>query len=312
MVVDAKADGVAALGAALAFAFTTAGSQALQSALGMHTGSKLFGVRAAPGLLGLVTVAVGSNAALAACDALRGAGPPRHPRPGHPRPRDIGAVALLGSACFVALGGRFWALSPSSLSTLGAFSNTARASLPATLAYATSAERAAIQKLGRKFGCHTCGTRFLFSSLGRYNADHMPPLSEVRRANSALWRRALSRPVTQRFYPQCTSCSSLQASLLSERSSLISKLGSEALAQRARTQMEAVRHWPSPLRPYFGVGAVLALQELIAEHGGPDVLRAAQAVVDEAKWFAATLRRAHHANTDHRAHGRAAGEREGA
>ena len=104
---------------------------------------------------------------------------------------------LLGGACFLALGGRFWALSPSSLSTLGAFANTKKGSLPATLAYATAAKRSEIQELGRRFGCHTCGARpwpLWGRAQLRYNADHMPPLAEVKVMNQELWRRVLSAP----------------------------------------------------------------------------------------------------------------------
>ena len=104
---------------------------------------------------------------------------------------------LLGGACFLALGGRFWALSPSSLSTLGAFANTKKGSLPATLAYATAAKRSEIQQLGRRFGCHTCGARpwpLWGRAQLRYNADHMPPLAEVKVMNQELWRRVLSAP----------------------------------------------------------------------------------------------------------------------
>ena len=250
-----------AAAATLAFMSSLSLSQTLQLHLGIHTGSRWLGLRVLPNLLGGVTVAAGSLAALWASDATSTTF-------GHAVSHDKSpqSPVLLGAACFLACGGRFWALSPSSLSTLGAFARTARASLPATLKYATSTERATIQQLGRRFGCHTCGARLL-SSNGRFNADHMPPLSEVKRANSALWRRLLSRPMRQRFYPQCTDCSNLQGALLSERSSLINKFGNVRLAARATTAVAAVRPRFTSLRPYHGVGGVLSGFKVAADQG---------------------------------------------
>jgi len=233
----------------LAFIGTTAIAQAAQIPLGINSGSRVMGLPLVPNGLGAVAVAAGSCAAVTAS---------AHASSLHAtvdRATLMGA-ALLGSAAFLALGGRFWALSPSGLSTLGAFSRMG-GSLPATLAYATAAERAAIQRLGRKFGCHTCGARLLLSS-GRFNADHMPPLYEVRMLNEALWRRVLCLPVKQRFYPQCTSCSSKQGVLLAKASRQATSKVCDA----------AVYHLPSPLRPFYAVGGLLAALHVHA----PDAL----------------------------------------
>jgi len=104
------------------------------------------------------------------------------------------------------LGGRFTAVAPSDLRHLGAFARP-REALPAAGAeYATAAQRGAIQAVGRRHGCHTCGDR-----RARYHADHMPPNAFVKRANAAPWRRLLRvPPQTQRFFPQCEACSGLQ------------------------------------------------------------------------------------------------------
>ena len=192
----AATEAPAIVAAGVAYACTLWATQLVVApALRLTTGSRTLGMRLAPNALGVAAVAVGSCAALAAADAARDSA-----REG--RRRLPASTALAGTACFVLLGGRFWALSPSSFTTLGTFANTARGSLPATLSYATSEQRARIQELGRRFGCHTCGRRWRT----RFNADHMPPLAEVKRANAALWRRALGRTVSQRFHPQCTAC----------------------------------------------------------------------------------------------------------
>jgi hypothetical protein len=70
----------------------------------------------------------------------------------------------------------------------------------------------------------------------------------------------------QRFYPQCTGCSSKQARLLGERTALARKLGSprHALGGAAVSASAAIFHAPSLRRPAQGVGAVLAIASLVA------------------------------------------------
>mmetsp|Transcript_6041 Transcript_6041/g.13264 ORF Transcript_6041/g.13264 Transcript_6041/m.13264 type:complete len:404 (-) Transcript_6041:119-1330(-) len=125
-------------------------------------------------------------------------------------------IAALGFLAFKALGGRCWAIAPSSFTHLGSF---ARRSLSAGETYATPAQRTALERLGRLVGCHTCGTRHLFSlnQKVKFVGDHMPPKSLAAKMNRAWYRRWLGwRKVQYRFYPQCTGCSSIQGGLLSK------------------------------------------------------------------------------------------------
>jgi hypothetical protein len=116
----------------------------------------------------------------------------------------------LGLLSFKLLGGRFWAIAPSSYKHVGSF---ARASIPATDRYATQAERSLLMRAGRKWGCHTCGTRIVF---GRsVIADHQPPKAVAKQMDSILWRRLFGVKTKFRFYPQCTCCSQKQGSILS-------------------------------------------------------------------------------------------------
>ena len=241
----------------ITFIGTCTASQLAQKALlNIHTGSRwIAGVRLVPSLLGACTIGAASVASVVVGEAVAGAiDDNQHLR----RPHSHASVtAVLGAACFLGFGGRFWRLSPSGLADLGALANTARGSLPATLAYATKAEREAMQVLGRRFGCHSCGARPLFGSTVKYIADHQPPLATVKLANAAIWRRVLGLQVTQRFYPQCVTCSGKQATLLAERTALINKLGSTRRALQAGTVSPSVFHMPSPLRPRYAVGAML-------------------------------------------------------
>ena len=258
----ARRDTPAALSVAAGGAAWCASSiawQALQIPLCVHTGTRHFGVRLLPRLFGVATVSSGSVAALCAADAVAGAGG----RDRHHNTASAPAAAVVGILSFLALGGRFWALSPSGLSSLGAFSSIAAGSLPATLAYATPSERAAIQEIGRRIGCHACGMRPLLTSRApRFIADHQPPLSEVKRTNRALWRRVLAQPVRQRFYPHCESCSLKQAALLREREALIRRLGARRAAGTATAARPAVMHLPSLRRPWHTVGIGLGLMAL--------------------------------------------------
>jgi len=131
-------------------------------------------------------------------------------------------VCLLGLLAFKGLGGRFWAISPSSYTHLGSFS---RWSIPCTENYANAKERIMIEQMGRKWGCHTCGSRMFFSSAKspstgktyRFVGDHMPPKSVAEHMNNRWFRRkGLWPKVRFRFYPQCAPCSNVQGSILSK------------------------------------------------------------------------------------------------
>lgn len=118
------------------------------------------------------------------------------------------------------LGGRFTSISPSSFTHVGSF---ARRSIPATDRYASGPERKIIERLGRQWGCHTCGNRKLSlfrKATASFVADHMPPkmvVKEIQRRQR--WLQLLSfgkkKNFPYRFYPQCTACSNKQGSLLS-------------------------------------------------------------------------------------------------
>ncbi len=59
----------------------------------------------------------------------------------------------------------------------------------------TTAERAAIDKIGRETGCHTCGTTTAGTKSGHFVPDHQPP-------------NALNPPgAFQQLYPHCSTCS---------------------------------------------------------------------------------------------------------
>lgn len=122
-------------------------------------------------------------------------------------------VCALGMLAFKLLGGRFWAVAPSSYTHLGSF---ARFSLPATEKYATASQRAALERLGRWVGCHTCGSHMLFRNSARaclFHGDHQPPKAVAQQLN-AQWFR-FGTKVKFRFFPQCVNCSNVQGKLLS-------------------------------------------------------------------------------------------------
>ena len=252
---DLQRFGVCVAAGTSSFIVSCAASQFLQLALlRLHPGSRIL-LFPAPSLVGAVTVGAASFASFEAC---------RHSiavadgRTAHGQLVSMPTAAVIGSMCFYMLGGRFWRLSPSSLTQVGAIANTRHGSLPATLAYATAKEREAIQQLGRRFGCHSCGVRSWRFNRIIYHADHQPPLAEVKRANAAAWRRIFAAPVSQRFYPQCARCSGKQAAVLAERTQLITRLGSPRKALRAASVPPGVFHMPSLLRPHYAVGAVLS------------------------------------------------------
>ena len=142
----------------------------------------------------------------------------------------MGRICLVGLLTYkIGCGARFISSSPSSYTARGSF---ARVSIPATpppgaitngdgFAYATASQRCRIEKLGRIFGCHTCGSRELFftklSNLGgpKFHGDHIPPISVAKQLNDRWYRKLIGVSVSQRFYPQCITCSNKQGGLLS-------------------------------------------------------------------------------------------------
>ena len=109
-------------------------------------------------------------------------------------------------------------------------------------------ERAAVQAIGRRRGCHTCGARH-----ATFHADHMPPNAYVKRhAAAPLWRRALLRgcgaapAAKQRFYPQCEACSGRQA-------------------RAVRVDARELRTHLGSLRAYHGAGVLAPPAAALAE-----------------------------------------------
>ena len=129
----------------------------------------------------------------------------------------------------------FMSLSPSSYTARGSFarkgipiprsssSSSSSSIIPSSFNYATKSQRSTLTKIGKRFGCHTCGSRLLFHNKLLtppkksiiFHGDHIPPVSVAKQINSRWYNRKLGRTVPQRFYPQCTNCSNKQGGLLS-------------------------------------------------------------------------------------------------
>jgi hypothetical protein len=146
---------------------------------------------------------------------------------------------VVGLLAFKLLGGRFWAISPSSFTNLGSF---ARWSIPCTEKYANTAQRTMITNQGQRWGCHTCGSRMILSTshsrggqAHKFVADHMPPKSVAELMNQSWVRRVgILRKVKFRFFPQCTNCSNTQGYVLGKASSQVWKLPSYLRAGKLR------------------------------------------------------------------------------
>lgn len=135
-------------------------------------------------------------------------------------PETLFLVAGTSVSVFVLLRGKFSSVLPSDVLTPGAFG---KVNLPASENYATTSKRLQLQVIGKKNGCHSCGSRHI---QGEFIADHQPPLAIVKRKTSKtkhlLYRilkffrkKTKYHPVQQKFYPQCNSCSNVQLTYLS-------------------------------------------------------------------------------------------------
>jgi hypothetical protein len=106
--------------------------------------------------------------------------------------------AMIGLTAFAILEGRmFRTLLPSSVITPGVFSPLILKnlqSIPTIDPVATASQRLRIQGYGRKFGCHHCGSRQLFSGAS-FIADHMPPTRIVLDMNKRWWRKLFGMKV---------------------------------------------------------------------------------------------------------------------
>ena len=146
---------------------------------------------------------------------------------------DFGAQELLVSTVastvlFRALGGRFSSVLPSHLLRPGAF---AREWIPVRATQATERQRTIVRELGRRHGCHSCGTR----SVKQFHADHQPP---TKLHNNGGKTPGDNGTGSQRLYPQCNKCSSTQGAALAH--------GGAA----AKSKWSVIRTHPLSLRSY--------------------------------------------------------------
>jgi hypothetical protein len=103
----------------------------------------------------------------------------------------------LSMMCFMLLGMKsFDSVLPSSVITLGSFAKTrsiplwTKGAVDTDSHVASSSERARIQRLGKAYGCHHCGSKQSFTAKS-FIADHMPPTMQVKQMNKAWWRKIL-------------------------------------------------------------------------------------------------------------------------
>lgn len=167
-------------------------------------------------------------------------------------------LSLCGLGAFSVLGGQAMSMSPSDVRQLGAFAHPRTGAIPATMAYATPNERKKILDIGRRFGCHSCGTRRPPAApdgfLG-FICDHQPPVIVASRHNRQLWRRLTGWKVRQQFFPHCWQCSQIQSSAVRN----LKDGSARALASFA------VTHYTS-WRPYHFTGAFLFGGVLALDH----------------------------------------------
>ena len=109
--------------------------------------------------------------------------------------KDVVRRTALGLSAYMVLeGGLFRTSFPSSSISLGAYANTRstfRSSIISNSPVASESQRRRIQQLGRRFGCHQCGSRQIFSKRG-FIADHMPPTKRAEQLSAVWWRKLLN------------------------------------------------------------------------------------------------------------------------
>jgi hypothetical protein len=111
-------------------------------------------------------------------------------------PSDMALDAVASIASFKVFGGNLRTVTYTDLAGRGAY---AVEGIPATGPQSTSAQRAAIQKIGNKYGCHHCGSRS--PQAQQWFFDHIPPTK-------------IASGTTQIGYPQCRICLEKQATAL--------------------------------------------------------------------------------------------------
>ena len=117
--------------------------------------------------------------------------------------RDMVTVTYLSLISFIALGLKpFSSVLPSSVIMLGSFSKVPhypipgmKGSVPVSSEVASNNQRRLIQRLGKLYGCHHCGSKQLFSKCN-FIADHMPPTAQVKIENSKWWRQLIGLNVS--------------------------------------------------------------------------------------------------------------------
>jgi hypothetical protein len=106
---------------------------------------------------------------------------------------------LFGLSLFIIIErNSFRTVFPSSSISLGVLSKLGskfQRSIISTSIVATESQRKTIQSLGKKFGCHQCGSRQLFSGK-QFIADHMPPTKFVQIENLKTWRKFFNLQVS--------------------------------------------------------------------------------------------------------------------
>ena len=158
--------------------------------------------------------------------------------------QELMASTVASAILFRAFSGRFSSVLPSHLLKPGAF---AREWIPSGSTQATEKQRHIIHELGKSHGCHSCGTR----GVKKFHADHQPP--------TKIHNNSPDSGITQRLYPQCRRCSSLQGALLSQGN------GSQSRWSAIRTHPLSLRAFhlflPIPLAiAYLKSGSTTAMQ----------------------------------------------------
>ena len=112
--------------------------------------------------------------------------------------KEVVRRSALGMSAYMVLeGGMFRTVFPSSSIELGAYANTRntlRSSIVSNSAIASESQRKRIQAMGRRFGCHQCGSRQIFTKKV-FIADHMPPTKRAEELSALWWRKILKLKV---------------------------------------------------------------------------------------------------------------------
>lgn len=115
---------------------------------------------------------------------------------------EVVSSAVGGLLVFRALGGKFKNVLPSNLLFPGAFANNG---VPVGLLQkANSSIRKKMLYIGRRYGCHSCGSR----TQSLYIVDHQPPSMVVKQSMNTSGETHL----VQQVFPHCVKCSVRQGS----------------------------------------------------------------------------------------------------